>query len=72
MNPRTAHVLPQYHVKLDDFFESVKGKSSNFDSPEPMWKRLSGLMKNDHKSEPNSGGAATSLTPIKIQQDSMI
>ena len=65
LNPRTGHVLPQYHVKHDDFFESVTGKSSNFDSPEPTWKRLSGLMKNDHNSEPNSGGAATSLTPIK-------
>ena len=41
LNPRTG---PQYHVKHDDFFESVTGKSSNFDSPEPTWKRLSGLV----------------------------
>ena len=64
LNPRTGHVSPQYHVKHDDFFKSVAGKSSNFDSPEPTWKRLSGFMKNDHKSEPNPIGGATSPTPI--------
>ena len=63
LNPRTGHVSPQYHVKHDDFFESVTGKSSNFNSPEPTWKKLSGLMKNDHKSDSSSRGATTSLTP---------
>ena len=51
LNPRTGHVLPQYHVKHNDFFETVNNKNSNFDSPEPTWKRLSGLVKNDHKRE---------------------
>ena len=58
-----GHVSPQYHVKHDDFFESVTGKSLNFDSPEPTWKKLSGLMKNDHKNDSSSRGATTSLTP---------
>ena len=64
LNPMTGHVSPQYHVKHDDFFESVTGKSSNFDSPEPTWKKLSGLMKNNHKWSSSSGGAATSPTPM--------
>ena len=64
MNPRTGHVSPQYHVKHDDFFETVTGKSSNFDSPDPTWKKLSGLVKNDHKRSSSSEGAVTSVTPI--------
>ena len=48
LNLRTGHVSPQYHVKHDDFFETITGKRSNFNSPEPTWKRLSGLVKNDH------------------------
>ena len=49
LNPTTGHVMPQYHVKHDDFFETVSNKNSNFDSPEPEWKRFSGLVKNSHK-----------------------
>ena len=64
LNPRTGHVSPQYHVKHDDFFETVTGKSSNFNSPEPTWKKLSGLVKNDHKRSSSSEGAATFLTPM--------
>ena len=56
LNPRTGHVSPQFHVKHDDFFESVTGKSLNFDSPEPTWKRLSGLMKNEHKANQTPEG----------------
>ena len=61
---RTGHVSPQYHVNHDDFFETITGKSSNFDSPEPTWKMLSRLMKNDHKRSSSSEGAATSPTPM--------
>ena len=43
LNPRTGHVLPQYHIKQDDFFETVTGKLTDFDAPEPIWKRLAGL-----------------------------
>ena len=64
LNLRTGHVSPQYHVKHDDFFKTITGKSSNFDSPEPTWKRLSGLVKNGHKRSSSSEGAATSLTPM--------
>ncbi|KAL7565945.1 hypothetical protein ACA910_008403 [Epithemia clementina (nom. ined.)] len=43
LNPRTAHVSPQFHVRHDDFFETVTGKTTDFDSPKPQWKYLSGL-----------------------------
>ena len=64
LNPRSGHVSTQYHVKHDDFFETITGKSSNFDSPEPTWKRLIGLGKNDHKRSSSSEGATTSPTPM--------
>ena len=63
LNLRTGHVSPQYHVKHDDFFETITNKNSNFDSPEPTWKRLSRFVKNGHKKSSDSEGAA-SPTPI--------
>ena len=63
LNPRMGHVSPQYHVKHDDFFETITNKNSNFDLPEPTWKRLSGFMKNDHKKSSDSEGA---MSPAPI------
>ena len=41
LNPRTGHTLPQYHVKHDNFFETMHpGKTTNFDAPHPEWKYL--------------------------------
>ena len=41
LNPRTGHTSPQYHVKHDDFFETVNPKkTTNFDAPPPEWKYL--------------------------------
>ena len=56
-----GHVSPQYHVKHDDFFETIMDKISNFDSPEPTWKRLSRLVKNDHKKSSSSEGATSPI-----------
>ena len=64
LNLMTGHVSPQYHVKHDDFFKTITGKSSNFDSPEPTLKRLSGFVKNDHKRSSSSEGAAMSPIPM--------
>ena len=50
-----GHVSPQYHIKHDDFFETVSNKNSNFDSPEPEWKRLSGLVKSNKKCSDSEG-----------------
>ena len=43
LNPRTGHVSPQFHVKFDDFFETVQQKSTDLDAPDPEWKYLSGF-----------------------------
>ena len=34
---------PQFHVKFDDFFETVQSKSTDLDTPDPAWKYLSGF-----------------------------
>ena len=81
LNPSKGHVLPQYHVKHDDFFETVSNKNSNFDSPEPTWKRLSGLVKNGNKKSSDLEGAMSptfinntttldDLSDIKLPPDS--
>ena len=49
IEPESGICLAQYHVKHDDFVKTITDKSSNFDSPEPTWKRLNRLVKNDHK-----------------------
>ena len=57
LNPRIEHISPKYHVKHDDFFETVSNKNSDFNLPEPEWERLSGLVKNGHKKSSDSEGA---------------
>ena len=52
-----GHISPQYHLKHDDFIKTVSNKNSNFDLPEPEWKRLSGLVKNGNKKSSESEGA---------------
>ena len=53
LNPRMGHVSPQFHVKFDDFFETVQEKPTDLDTPEPQWKYLSGFVvqKGQTKSE---------------------
>ena len=43
LNPCTGHVSPQFHVKFDDFFETVQKKPTDLDAPELEWKYLSGF-----------------------------
>ena len=43
LNPRTGHVSPQFHMKFDDFFETVGNSPTDMDIPEPEWKYLSGF-----------------------------
>ena len=41
LNPHTGHSSPKYHVKHDDFFETVSpSKTTNFDAPHQEWKYL--------------------------------
>ena len=52
LNPRTGHVSPQFHVKFDDFFETVQSKDTDLDAPDPQWKYLSGFAtRNDQPKE---------------------
>ena len=50
LNPRTGHVSPQFHVKFDDFFETVQSKDTDLDAPDPQWKYLSGFA--ERKNQP--------------------
>ena len=49
LNPRTGHVSPQFHMKHDEFFETINGWHHNYDAPAATWKELSGLMVTRHK-----------------------
>ena len=53
--------LATISLKHDDFFETITDKGSNFDSPESTWKRLSRLVKNDHKKSSSSEGATSPI-----------
>ena len=53
LNPRTGHVSLQFHVKFDDFFETVQKKPTDLDAPEPEWKYLSIFAV--QKGQPKSG-----------------
>ncbi|KAL7564555.1 hypothetical protein ACA910_013956 [Epithemia clementina (nom. ined.)] len=44
LNQSTGHVLPQFHIKHNNFFETVTGKPTNYDTPPPTWKVLSQLV----------------------------
>ena len=48
-NPHTGHVSPQFHVKHDEFFETVDGWHHNYDAPAATWKELSGLASTQSK-----------------------
>ena len=46
LNPRTGNVSPQFHVKFDDLFETVKGVS---DDAHGIWKSKCGFSKENPK-----------------------
>ena len=73
LNPRTGHVSPQFHVKFDDFFETVQDKSTDMDAPEPDWKYLSGFVVKKGHPEPAGRGITNDLIvprrgPISMTQ----
>ena len=60
INPRTGHTSPKYHVKHDDFFETMRlGKTTNFDAPHPEWKYLARFI--HRKQSPKIKEGQTSL-----------
>ena len=61
LNPRTGHVSPQFHVKFDDFFETVGNSPTGMDSPEPEWKYLSGFASKKGTVDKGAKGTLTNL-----------
>ena len=61
LNPRTDHVSPQFHVKFDDFFETVHDRSTDMDAPELEWKYLSGFAIKKGRPEPAGRGITDRL-----------
>ena len=56
LNPCTGHTSPQYHVKHDDFFETVNpNKTTNFDAPPPEWKYLAHFLHQKRPSQQKAG-----------------
>ena len=56
LNPHTGHTSPQYHVKHDDFFETVcPNKTTNFDVPSPDWKYLARFLHRKRPSQQKEG-----------------
>ena len=54
---------PQFHVKFDYFFETVRDKLTDFDAPELEWKYLSGLAVRKDHARTNSTGLERLITP---------
>ena len=65
LNPRTSHFSPQFHVKFDNFFETVQDKSTNMDAPEPDWKYLSGFAVKKGRPEPVGRGISNDLIALR-------
>ena len=64
LNSRMDHVSLQFHIKFDDFFETVQAKSTDLDAPDPEWKYLSGYAtKKGTAKTGTKGGLDGLLTP---------
>ena len=61
LNPCTGHVSPQFHIKFDDFFESVGDSPTDMDTPEPEWKYLSGFAIKKEAADAGTKGALVNL-----------
>ena len=49
LNPHTGHMSLQFHVKHDEFFETVDGHHHNYNAPAATWKELSSLTATQYK-----------------------
>jgi hypothetical protein len=56
LNPNTGHVSPQFHVRFDDVFETVKG---TIDALHGRWKTLCGFTSSDISTSENNGKTDT-------------
>jgi hypothetical protein len=62
LNPRTGNVSPQFHLKYDDTFETVMGKS---EESHGMWKEKCGFASMD----PSPSRTDPKASPSKIKQN---
>ena len=69
LNPRTGHVSPQFHVKFNDFFETVQKKFTNLDAPEPEWKYLSGFAIQKGQPKQRANGPLSNLLARRFTVD---
>ena len=65
LNPRTGHVSPQFHIKFDDFLETVGNCPTDMDTPEPEWKYLSGFALNKGAADNGFKGALMNLLTLR-------
>jgi hypothetical protein len=61
LNPQTGHVSPQFHVKFDDVFETVKGVT---DELHGRWKVLCGFTSAEMDVNTKFDSKATNIAPI--------
>ena len=72
LNPRTDHVSPQFHIKFDDFFETISNKSTDLDAPEPDWKYLSSFaVRKGHNKTEDEGLSDRLLVPRRVPVTAM-
>ena len=58
VNPFTGHTSPQYHIKHNDFFETVSpSKTTNFNTPHPEWKYLARFLHSKRPPQRKEGQA---------------
>ena len=66
LKPCMGHVTPQFHIKFDDFFETVQDKSTDLDAPDPEWKYLSSPVVRKGPSKSGAKGVLDGLlTPCR-------
>ena len=69
LNPCTGHTSPQYHVKHDDFFETVHpGKTTNFDAPHPEWKYLARVLHQEQSTQSKEGQCSLASPDKALKQ----
>ena len=67
---RHGACVAQFHVKFDDFFETVGNSPTGMDSPEPEWKYLSGFAIKKGAADKGAKGTLTNLlTPRRGVND---
>ena len=62
LNIETGHVSPQFHVKIDDFFETLRPSAGNI-IPKSKWQRITGLKSTRTLNQNRTKGTDTNIPP---------